>query len=81
LSLALVQERNKQADSCLQLQAQLEALQAPSDKIKAAEAAVGAAEAAAGACAAEEAKRRHELVRTHAAELADLQQRLQAAQV
>lgn len=85
-----MQERNKQADSCLQLQAQLEALQAPSDKIKAAEAAVGAAEAAAGAaeqqvqearaCAAEEVKRRDELVQTHAAELAQLQQRFQAAQ-
>ena len=52
---------------------------------------VGAAEAAAGAaeqqvqearaCAAEEVKRRQELVQTHAAELAQLQRRLQAAQV
>ena len=63
---------------CLQLQAQLEALQAESSKqVAAAEARA----AAAGACAAEEVKRRDELVQTHAAELADLQQRLQAAQV
>ncbi|KAL0024555.1 hypothetical protein WJX79_006315 [Trebouxia sp. C0005] len=60
-----------------QLQAQLEALQAESSKqVAAAEARA----AAAGACAAEEVKRRDELVQTHAAELADLQQRLQAAQ-
>jgi len=52
--------------------------------VAAAEAAAHAAEAraeAAGACAAEEVKKRHELVQTHAAELADLQQRFQAAQV
>ncbi len=64
-------------NSCLQLQAQVEALQAVSSKVAAAEARAEAA----GACAAEEVKKRHELVQTHAAELADLQQRFQAAQV
>ncbi len=79
-----------QAENCLQLHSQSEALQIASGKVTAAEAAVGAAEAAAGAaeqqvqearaCAAEEVKRRDELVQTHAAELAQLQQRFQAAQ-
>ena len=55
----------------------MEALQALSSKAAAAEAAAEAA----GACAAHEVKKRHELVQTHAAELADLQQRLQAAKV
>jgi len=76
-----VQDHVKQADSCLQLRAQVEALQAHSDKVAAAEAAAHAAEqraAAAGACAAEEVKKRDELVQTHAAELAQLHQ---AAQV
>ncbi len=79
-----MQEHKKQADSCLQLHSQSETLQAVSGKVAAAEAAAGAAEAraeAAGACAAEEVKRRQELVQAHAAELAELQQRLQAAQV
>ena len=80
----ILQEHDKQAENCLQLHSQSEALQAVSGKVAAAEAAAGAAEAraeAAGACAAEEVKRRDELVQTHAAELADLQHRLQAAQV
>ncbi|DBA69318.1 TPA: hypothetical protein ACH3X2_012897 [Trebouxia sp. C0005] len=79
----ILQEHDKQAENCLQLHSQSEALQAVSGKVAAAEAAAGAAEAraeAAGACAAEEVKRRDELVQTHAAELADLQHRLQAAQ-
>ncbi len=62
----------------------MEALQAVCSKVAAAEAAAGAAEQraqAAGAYAAEEVKKWQKLVQAHAAELADLQQRLQAEQV
>ena len=62
---------------CLQLQAQVEALQAEPRKVAAAEQRAEAA----GARAAEEMKRTQELVQAHAVELTDLQQRLQAAQV
>lgn len=77
------QEHKKQADKCQQLHTQSEALRTVSGKVAAAEAAAGAAEAraeAAGACAAEEVKERQELVQAHADELAQLQQRIQAAQ-
>ena len=73
---SLVKFHNQMHHS-LQLQAQAEVLQAESCKVAAAEQRAEAA----GACAAEEVKRRAELVQAHAAELTDLQQRLQAAQV
>ena len=84
LVICIVQEHDKQADKCQQLHSQSEALQAVSGKVAAAEAAARAAEQraeAAGVCAAEEVKKGQELVQAHAAELAHLQQRLQAAQV
>lgn len=56
---------------CLQLQVQVVALQASANKVAAAEQQVREARAS----AAEEVKKRQELVQAHAAELAHLQQR------
>lgn len=70
-----MKERVKLFHNCLQLQAQVVALQASPSK----EASAQARAEAAGACAAEEVKKGQELVQAHAAELAHLQQRLQAA--
>lgn len=71
-----VKECDRLFHNCLQLQAQVVALQASPSKVAAAEQQVQEARA----CAVEEVKKRQELVQTHAAELAELQQRLQAAQ-